>query len=95
LVASLSSMIELIEDCIDAAATNGVHWGTRSTLATAMLHFPELGVKLELLGSGRNTYLMKDLVDALWTEARLASDSLASFIPLSVARGSPHGLGEM
>jgi hypothetical protein len=65
LVASLSSVVELIEDCIDSAVINGVRWGTRSVLAAALLHFLELGTELELLGSGHNVDLMVGQVDAL------------------------------
>jgi hypothetical protein len=35
----------------------------------------------------------EDQVDALWTQARLASDSLASYVLPSVACGSPDGTG--
>jgi hypothetical protein len=65
--------------------------GTRSALATALLHFSELGTELELLGSGRNMNLTKDQVDAFWTQPCYASESLASFIPPSVACGSLDG----
>jgi hypothetical protein len=65
LAAALSSTAELIEDRSNAVAANGVYWVTRSMLATALSHFPELGVKLELLRSRRNVDLMKDLMDAL------------------------------
>jgi hypothetical protein len=51
LMAALSLVVELIEDCIDAAITNGVHWGIRSPLVAALSHFQELGSELELLGS--------------------------------------------
>jgi hypothetical protein len=90
----LSSMAELIEDHMDTVATNGVYWGTRSMLVATLSHFSEIGTELELLMSGRNMDLTEDLVDALWTQAHLASDLLASFILSSVARGSPNGTGE-
>jgi hypothetical protein len=93
LAASLSSATELFEDHIDARTANGVRWGTRSMLVAALSHFPELGTKLELLGSGRNADLTQDEVDALWTQARQASDSLMSYTPLSVARDPPVGVG--
>jgi hypothetical protein len=70
LAASLSSAAKLIEDWVNAAAANGIHWGTRSTLAAIVLHFPEWESELELLGSGRNADLMEDQVDALWTRMR-------------------------
>jgi hypothetical protein len=60
LVVSLPSVAEQIEDHIDIATTNGVRWGTRSALVAALLHFPELGSELELLGSGRNADLTDD-----------------------------------
>jgi hypothetical protein len=65
LAAALSSATKLIENCVDVVAANGVHWGSRLVLAAALSHFLELETKLELLGSGRNTDLMEDQVDAL------------------------------
>jgi hypothetical protein len=59
-----------------------------------MLHFLELKSELDLLGSRCNANLIEDEVDALWTRARVASDSLASYVPSSVARGPPDGAGE-
>jgi hypothetical protein len=61
-------------------------------LVAALTHFPELGTKLELLGSRHNADLTKDQVDTLWTQARLASYSLVLYVPLSVAHGSPDGI---
>jgi hypothetical protein len=52
------------------------------------------GSELELLGSGCNTDVMKDQVDALWTQTRQALNSLVSFVPSSVAHGSLDGTGE-
>jgi hypothetical protein len=49
---SLSLVAELIESCIDALATNGVRWDTRSVLAAALSYFLKLVAKLELLGLG-------------------------------------------
>jgi hypothetical protein len=66
LVALLSSVVELLEDCIDVVATNGICWGTRLALVAAPSHFLELGTELQLLGSGHNTDLMEDQVDTLW-----------------------------
>jgi hypothetical protein len=71
-----SLVVELLEGRIDAAAANGVRWGTRLALAATLSHFLELGTELELLGSGCNAVLTKDQVDALWTQARNASDLL-------------------
>jgi hypothetical protein len=59
-----------------------------------MSHFPELGTELELLGYGLNADLIEDQVNALWTQARQASDSLLSFVPPSVVHGSPDGARE-
>jgi hypothetical protein len=92
LAASLSLAVELIEDSVDATVAYRVRWGTRSALAVALLHFSELETELELLGSSHNADLTEDQVDALWTQARQASESLSSFIPLSVARDSPDGM---
>jgi hypothetical protein len=93
LATSLSSMVELLEDCIAVAIANGVRLGTRSALAAALSHFLELGTKLELPESGRNVDLTEDQVDALWTHVRPTSDLLTSFIPPSVACSSPNGAG--
>jgi hypothetical protein len=60
LVASLSTVVELLKGRVDATAATGVRWGTWSVLVPTLLHFPELGPKLELLGSGRNADLMLD-----------------------------------
>jgi hypothetical protein len=40
LMASLSSMAELLEDRIDVVAANEVHWGTRLVLPATLSHFP-------------------------------------------------------
>jgi hypothetical protein len=56
---SLSSATELLEDCIDTVAANGVHRATRSALATALSHFLESRIEVELLGSRRNADLME------------------------------------
>jgi hypothetical protein len=52
LVASLSSIAELLEGCIDITTANRVRWGTRLALAATLSHFAELEVELELLGFG-------------------------------------------
>jgi hypothetical protein len=94
LAALLSLAAELLEDHIDAATANEVRWGTWSVLATALSHFPKLGTELELLRSEHNVNLTEDKVDALWTQAPQASDSLALFIPPLVTRGSQNGAGK-
>jgi hypothetical protein len=63
----LSSTAEQIEGRVDAAATNGVNWGSWLALTTVLSHFPELELELELLGSGYNADLTKDEMEALWT----------------------------
>jgi hypothetical protein len=83
----------VLEDRIDVTAANGVCWDTRSALAAALSHFIELGTELALLGSRRNTDLTDDDVDALWTQACPASDSLTSYVPLSIAYNPPDGVG--
>jgi hypothetical protein len=94
LEALLSSIVELIEDYVNAVTGNGVRWGTRSTLAAAMSHFLEMGAELEPLGSEHNKDLKEDQADALWTQTCQASKSMVAFIPLSVACGSPNDMGE-
>jgi predicted cobalt transporter CbtA len=93
LAVSLSSAVELLEGCIDAIATNGVCWGTRSVLVAALSYFLELGPELELLGSRRNADLTEDQVDAFWTQAHPASDSLPLYVLSLVARDSFDGAG--
>jgi hypothetical protein len=91
---SLSTPVELLEGRVDATVTNKVRWGTRSALVFALSHILELDAELELLGSGRNTTLMEDQVDALWIMARSALNLLASHILPSVAHSTPDGTGE-
>jgi hypothetical protein len=66
LAVALSSAVELLRGHIDAVAVNKVCWGTGSALVAAVLHLPNLGPELELLGSGCNADLAKDQVDTLW-----------------------------
>jgi hypothetical protein len=66
LATSMSVAAELLKGRIDAAAANGVHWGSSSTLVAAMSHFLELKTKLEVLWSGHNADLTEDKEDALW-----------------------------
>jgi hypothetical protein len=63
-------------------------------LVAASSHFLELKTELELLGSGRNVDLTEDQVDSLWPLVSVASDSLVSLVPSSVAHDSPDGVGE-
>jgi hypothetical protein len=67
---------EEVEKRINAAATNGVWWGTRSVLVTALSHFPKLESELEMLGSRQDTNLSDNEVGALWPLVSMASDSL-------------------
>jgi hypothetical protein len=65
LVASLSTVAEMLEGHVDVMAANRVCWGTQSELVVTLLHFLELEAELEVLGSGRNADLTEDQVDAL------------------------------
>jgi hypothetical protein len=94
LAASMSTSVELLEGWIDAMTANRVRWGSRSMLVAAVLHFPELKPELELLGSGHDADLTEDEVDALWTRVRVASDSLASYVPSLVSCSPPDCEGE-
>jgi hypothetical protein len=53
LAASMSTAVELLEDWIDAAAANGVRWGSHPSLVAIVLYFPELKTNLEVLRTGR------------------------------------------
>jgi hypothetical protein len=64
-------------------------------LIATLSHFPELKTKLELLRSGRKADLSEDGADALWTQVRMASGSLASNVASSVARCPPNGVVAM
>jgi hypothetical protein len=75
-------------------AANGVRWGSCSALVTVVLHFPEVDADLEVLGSGCNTGLTKDEVNALWSQVRAAADLLASHVPSLVAHNPPDSAGE-
>jgi hypothetical protein len=94
LVASLSMVIELLEHQINTTAANRVFWRTRSALVVAMWHFSELKSELELLRFRRNADLIEDQAESLWTRVRVASNSLASHVPSSVACSPPDGTGE-
>jgi hypothetical protein len=90
LVMSLPIVVEEVEGRINTMATNGVRWGTRFTLVAALSHFLELKSELELLRFGRNADLSDDQMDALWPLVSVASDSLASLVPSSLARDPPN-----
>jgi hypothetical protein len=94
LLVSVSSIMELIEDSVDAMVAARVHWGTRLALAVAMSHFPELEVELDLFGSGHKADPMEDQVEALWTQTHQALESLVALIPPSVGHGSLDDMGE-
>jgi hypothetical protein len=93
LVASMSTVVVLLEGQIDAMASNRVHWGSYSALVAAVSHFPELKSKLEVLGSGHNMDLTEDEANALWMRVRMALDSLVSYVPSSVACSPPDSAG--
>jgi hypothetical protein len=63
--ASMSMVAELLEGRINAVATNGVCWGSRSALVTAVSYFLELKTKLEVLRSRHSVDLTEDEADAL------------------------------
>jgi hypothetical protein len=66
LAASMSAPAELLKGRIDAAATNEVHWGSRSALVGPVSHLLELKNELEVLGFGHSADLTEDEADALW-----------------------------
>jgi hypothetical protein len=65
MVASMSAVTEQLVGQIEAAATNGVCWGSRSALVATGSHFPELVADLEVLKSGCNVGLIEDEVNTL------------------------------
>jgi hypothetical protein len=77
---------ELLEGRIDTVVVNGVHWGAQSALVATLSHFLELNFELQLLGFRRNADLADEQADALWLLVSMASDSLASLVPSSIAR---------
>jgi hypothetical protein len=87
-------MVELHEDRIDAATTNGIRWGSCSTLVAVVSHFQELKTDLEVIKSGRSMEVTEDEADALWSRVRAASDLLVSYVPSSVAHNPPDSMGE-
>jgi hypothetical protein len=90
----MSTTVELLDGRIDAATVNEVCRESRSALVAAVLHFPELKPELELLESECNADLTEDEADALWTRVCKTSDSLASYVPSSVAHDPPDSEGE-
>jgi hypothetical protein len=94
LATSMSAVAQRLEGWIDAAATNGVCWGSHSVLVAAVMHFSELDTDLEVLRSGSNMGLTESMVDALWSRVHVAANSLASHVPYSVARNPPDSAGE-
>jgi hypothetical protein len=63
--ASMFMVAGLLEGRANTAAANGVHWGPRSTLVAALMHFPALKSELGSLRSGHNANLAEDEADAL------------------------------
>jgi hypothetical protein len=57
-------------------------------------HFPELDANLEVLESGHNAGLIENEVDALYSRVRVATDSLVSHVPPSVAHSPLDSAGE-
>jgi hypothetical protein len=86
LAAFMFTATELLKGWIDITAANSVCWGSHSVLVAIVSHFLELKTELEVLGSSRSADLIKNETDALWIQVRVASDSLASHVPSSVAR---------
>jgi hypothetical protein len=62
----LSSLSGPSEMHVSVAALNGVRWGARLALTAILSHFPELEVKLDLLGSAYNADLSCNEMEALW-----------------------------
>jgi hypothetical protein len=94
LIAYLSMVAELLKGWIDTTTANGVCWGTQAMLVAALPHFLELKSELELLGSGWNVDLTDDQADALWPLVSMASDSLTSLVPSSIACYPPDDMEE-
>jgi hypothetical protein len=61
LVASLSTVVELLEGRIGTVAANGVHWWTWYALVAALSHFSELKSELEMPEFRCNADLTEDL----------------------------------
>jgi hypothetical protein len=63
-------------------------------LTDVLLHFHELELELEFLGSGYNADLMKDEMDVFWIWTHWALESLSSRVPQSVAHSPPDSTRE-
>jgi hypothetical protein len=85
LEASLAMVAEEVENRINTTVANGVRWGTQSALVAILSHFPKLEPELEFLKSGRDADLSDDQANALWPLVSVASNSLSSLIPSSLA----------
>jgi hypothetical protein len=79
---------------ISAVAINGVRWGAQLALTDILSYFPELELKLDLLGSDYNADLSRDEMETLWTQTCRASESLSSRVPPSAAHNPPDDSGE-
>jgi hypothetical protein len=95
----MSTAAELLKVLIGDATTNGVPF----YIGCSRVAFPRAEDRagghwgshtLEVLGSGRSTDLTEDKADALWIQVHVASDSLASHVPSSVACNPPGNTGE-
>jgi hypothetical protein len=86
---SQSSLLGLSEMQVSVAALNRVRWGARLALTAILLHFPEVEVELDQLGSGYNIDLSYDEMETLCTWTRQASESLSSWVTLPAALSPP------
>ena len=87
--AALDSVVDAVEDRLDAAASSGVRWGPRSSLVVALSHFPEPEAELGLLGSGWDAETSEAELERLWELTGPTADALAANVSASMARGSP------
>jgi hypothetical protein len=60
--------------------------GAQLVLTTALLHFPELEVELDLLGYSYNADLSSDEIAILWTQTYRVSKSISSRVHPLTAR---------
>jgi hypothetical protein len=90
LAASLAMVVKEVENRVNTTVANGFRWGARSALVVILSHFPELKSKLELIGSGQDANLSDNQVNALCPLVSVASDSLASLVPSSLAHEPPN-----
>jgi hypothetical protein len=68
--------------------------GVWLALIVVLSHFPELEVKLDLLGSGYNADLSCDEMQTLWTRTDWALESLSSWVPPSGTCSPPNDARE-